>query len=104
MAVVSGTVALNASTPTPICTMGQNGALVYTAAAAGVVVIGGVNVTATGATAGVPLPSAQCVQVPGSAARDLPLIGAGQDTATLYGIATTGTPSISYITAASGGG
>jgi hypothetical protein len=102
MAVASGTVTLNSSTATMVCTMGQNGALVYTATAG--VFIGGANVTVSGATAGVPLPSAQYVQVPGSAARDLPLIGAGQDTAALYAIATTGTPSVSYVTAASGGG
>jgi hypothetical protein len=101
MAVASGTVTLNTAAPTMVCMMGQNGALVYTATAG--VFIGGPGVTVSGATAGVPLPASQYVQVPGSAARDLPLIGAGQDTATLYAIATTGTPSVSYVTSASGG-
>jgi hypothetical protein len=101
MAVASGTVTIGTS-PTVICMMGQNGALVYASATG--VFIGGANVAVSGAAAGVPLPSAQCVQVPGSAARDLPLIGAGQDTATLYGISAAGTQSVSYVTAASGGG
>lgn len=103
MAIFSGTVVLNSLTPVPVCTLGQDGGLVYTTAAAGIVVIGGANVTASPLT-GIPLPSSQYVAVPGAAARALPLIGAGMDTSILYAIATTGTPVVAWLTAATGSG
>jgi hypothetical protein len=95
MAISSGVVALNSSTATKVCTMGESGALVYTTAAAGTVVIGGPGVTAT---TGVPLPASTYVQVPGARGRGVPVIPAvADDTADLYAISTTGTPSIAFL-------
>ncbi len=103
MAIFSGAVTLNSLAAVPVCTLGQDGGMVYTTAPAGQVVIGGAGVTTTPLT-GIPLPSAQYVAVPGAAARALPLIGAGMDTSVLYAIATTGTPTIAWLTAATGSG
>lgn len=103
MAIFSGAVTLNSLAAIAICTLGQDGGLVYTTAPAGEVVVGGAGVTATPLT-GIPLPASQYVAVPGAAARALPLIGAGMDTSVLYGIATTGTPVVAWLTAATGSG
>lgn len=102
MSVISGQVTLNSSTPTLVCVMGQNGALVFTTATVNTVVIGGPGVTSS---TGVPLPSSQYVAVPGAASRMLPFIGAGVDTAALYAIATTGSGQVlSYLTTNTGSG
>ena len=101
MSVVSGAVTLNSTAAVQVCVLGQNGGLVYTTASAGTVVIGGPGVTAA---TGVPLPASQYVAVPGAAARAWPIIGAGIDTATLYAIATTGSPVIAYLTTVTGSG
>jgi hypothetical protein len=100
MAIFSGTVTIG-ETPTQICTVGQDGALVVASATG--VWIGGANVAISGANAGVPLPTTP-VTVPGAAARMLPSIGAGQDTAVLYGISNTGAQTVSWLTAATGSG
>jgi hypothetical protein len=44
------------------------------------------------------------VSVPGAAARAIPFIGAGMDTAVLYGISAAGGQVVSWITAATGSG
>jgi hypothetical protein len=44
------------------------------------------------------------VPVPGAAARAIPFIGAGMDTAVLYGISVAGGQVVSWITAATGSG
>jgi hypothetical protein len=54
--------------------------------------------TATYANSPVYLP------VPGAAARAIPFIGAGMDTAILYGISAAGGQAVSWITAATGSG
>jgi hypothetical protein len=101
VSVFSGTTTVGPS-PTPICTIGQDGALVFTSSSG--VFIGGPNVAVSGPNAGIPLPSSQYVTVPGAAARALPLIGAGMDTAILYGIVASSTAPVSWLTAATGSG
>lgn len=100
MAVANGAVTLNSSTPTKVCTMGEQGALVWTSAAANTVFIGGPAVTTS---TGVGLPQSSYVPVPGARPRGSMTIPSGaDDTADLYAIATTGTPSISFVTAQGG--
>lgn len=180
MAVYGGSVVIGTS-PTLICTIGQDGALV--SAAAPGVFIGGAGVAVSGASGGLLLPAATTmtapavpasgvavqntasqahtvviattgtitavtvngitvgaaagtyavpaygaisvtwsgasptwtwtgayssapvyVPVPGAAARAIPFIGAGMDTAVLYGISVAGGQTVSWITAATGSG
>ena len=80
---VQGTVTIT-TTPTLICEpdAGTGGVALYASAA---VVVGGANVTATGATAGPTIPATTLVNFPTSAGPTK-----------LYGVVATGTATISY--------
>lgn len=99
MPIANGVVSVGTS-PTPICTAGEYG-VVLAAASAGVFV-GGPNVAASGANAGIALPTTPTF-FPGQRPKDSPVIPAGApDTGLVYGIVASATINVTFFSPGGG--